>query len=294
MKRKKALITGAGGFSGRHLTRYLQSQSVEVFPVSVRYDQTKDDNFLADILRQVRPDYIFHLAGVASGESLGDYFGVNVLYFGALLQATREAKMEDRPLLVVGTAAEYGSISAQDLPITEETPCHPYNLYGISKLAQTLIALTAAKDEGRPVIVVRPFNIIGSGMPEHLALTSFARQVTAIRNGARPPVINVGNLETSRDFIDIEDVVTLYWMLIQNEGAFGKLFNICTGIATPIKTLVDLLIDNAAMPIEVRADRSRFKHVDIPVHYGSNQELHRLIGAFPYTQLRDTIRKIIG
>ena len=129
-------------------------------------------------------------------------------------------------------------------------------------------------------------------MPEHLALASFARQVAKIKKGSSPPIIHVGNLNSSRDFIDVEDVVRLYWMLIKNEDAYGEVFNLCTGIATPTGELLDLLIKASATPASVELLPSLYKEFDIPRHYGSNEKLRRLIGDFKYTPIERTIQKI--
>jgi GDP-4-dehydro-6-deoxy-D-mannose reductase len=292
VKRRRALITGATGFSGRHLIRYLRSQSIEIAPISLRGNQLTDVRGIADIVGKAQPDYVFHLAGVAASASAEDFFRVNVLYAESLLRGLDEARLGNRPVLLVGTAAEYGLVSSENLPITEETPCQPYNLYGITKLAQSLLGLAAQINENRPVIIARPFNIIGQDLPEHLALASFRRQIAAIKAGTNPPVLHVGNLSASRDFIDIEDVVRIYWSLAQNSNAYGNIFNLCTGIATSLRTVVDLLIKASGVEIEVRPDPARLKPVDIPVHYGSNRKLHEVIGDFAYKPVSDLVLEL--
>jgi GDP-4-dehydro-6-deoxy-D-mannose reductase len=291
--RRKALITGASGFTGKHLIVHLNSQDVETSSVRLRGDQIADPKVLAGVLEEMQPDYVFHLAGVASGESAEEFFRSNVLYAVTLLRALRHAGLNDRPVLLVGSGAEYGQIGGGDLPITEDMECRPYNYYGMSKLMQTFIGLSAAETENCRVVVARPFNIIGTEMPEHLALASFALQIREIKAGKRPPVIEVGNLKSVRDFIDVEDVVYLYWALIQNHNAYGEIFNLCTGVPTSMQTLLNRLIEISGTPIDVKIDPKRCKSVDIPAHYGSNLKLHRLIGDFKYTSLEETLRKIV-
>jgi len=294
VKVQKALVTGASGFTGRHLVRFLDSRGIATLALSLRGSQIGDSELVASALKKTDPDYLFHLAGLTCSNSVEEILRVNILYAVTLLKALREANLEDRPLLLVGTAAEYGQISDHDLPITEETECRPYNVYGTSKLVQTLIGLAAAESERRPIVVVRPFNIIGVGMPESLSLESFRRQIERIKANEQPPVIRVGNLNASRDFIDVEDVVELYWSLVQNRHAYGQIVNVCTGTATSIGTILKLLIQASGLCIEVEVDKARIKDVDVAVHYGSDKKLQRLIGSFQYTPLKKTVQKMMA
>jgi GDP-4-dehydro-6-deoxy-D-mannose reductase len=291
---QKALISGASGFTGKYLVRLLTSRGIATSALSLRGSQIGDSKFVADVLKKADPDYLFHLAGLTRSDSIEEILRVNVLYAVTLLKASREAHLDDRPLLLVGTAAEYGQISDHDLPITEETECRPYNAYGTTKLAQTLIGLAAAESERRPLVVVRPFNIIGNGMPGYLALESFRRQIQQIKAGRQSPVIRVGNLNASRDFIDVGDVVRLYWTVVRNPQAYGQIFNLCTGIPTSIGAILDLLIQASSLDIEVQCDKAFLKEIDVSVHYGSNKKLQQLIGDFRYTPIEKTIHKIIA
>ena len=292
MKPRRALVTGAHGFSGQNLVRYLRSESVEVETLSLRGAQLTDAGLLSTVLHEAQPDYIFHLAGVAAAGSVEEFFRVNVVYASTLLEAARAAGLTDRPFLIVGTAAEYGEIAASDLPVSEETPSRPYGLYGITKLAQTHLALAAARTHAQTVIVARPFNIIGAGMPGHLALASFQSQIQEIKEGRRPPVISVGNLEAARDFIDVDDVVRLYWKLVQRKEAAGRDFNLCTGNATSLARALQLLIGASGVELEIKRDDALLKGVDIPIHYGSNARLHALIGSHDYIPLEESIQRL--
>ena len=292
MKHQTALITGANGFLGKHLVRHLEADGVQISPLSLRGGDVSNIKRITAALEKAQPDYVFHLAGTALGDSAEDFFRTNVLYAATLLRALREASLDDRPILFVGSGAEYGRIEDDNLPITERTRCRPYNYYGMSKLMQTLTGLSAAETENRRIVIARPFNIIGVGMPDHLALASFARQVADVKKGKRPPIVEAGNLTASRDFIDVEDVVHLYWLLIRKEGAYGEVFNICTGVPRPTGDLLNLLIKASGMSIRVELVQNLHKELDIPVHYGSNEKLHRLIGNFKYTPIEETIQKI--
>ncbi len=297
----KALLTGAGGFCGRHLMSYLEKQGVEVHTLSSRTFGESPRHHVIDLnnvsamtsaLVSVQPDYVFHLAGISHASDPALFYQVNTQYAVRLLYAMEQASLGDRPALLVGTSAEYGLVSAEQLPIREDLQPRPYNHYGISKLAQTLEGLSAA-GKGRHVVVVRPFNIIGAGMPEHLALQSFARQVAEIKKGLIPPVIEVGNLESSRDFIDVHDSTEIYWRLVRTPSAWGEVINVCSGRETNIGYLLSRLVDMAGISIEVRTNPSRFKQIDVKSHYGSVEKMRRVLGIMPMTSLDASLESVL-
>jgi GDP-4-dehydro-6-deoxy-D-mannose reductase len=247
---------------------------------------------LERMVRLAEPDYTFHLAGINVSPDPIEYYRINTQFAVALLQALENAGYGDRPLLLVGTSAEYGVVSERDLPISEGLrPC-PYNHYGISKLAQTLEGLAASRS-GRPVTVVRPFNLVGPGMPEYLVIQSFARQIAAIARGTALPVISVGNLKPSRDFIDVRDAVAIYWRVLRNSGCYGKILNVCTGRGTSVEDVLRTLIRLAGVEADVRREPARFKDVEILAHYGSSAELTRLLGPLTMRPLESSLTDIL-
>lgn len=302
----KVLITGGGGFCGKHLATYLKSQGVTVYTMGTHPLEPSAENAqhflisditraqeIAHIFEAVQPDYCFHLAGVASAADPGTFYRVNVSYAAALLHALDLSGFATRcSTLLVGTSAEYGVITPEQVPIHEETPVSPYHHYGISKLAQTHLGIAAART-GKPLIMVRPFNIIGAGMPRHLSVQSFASQVAKIMLGQQPPVIEVGNLGSSRDFIDVEETVRIYWQLIQNPRAYGEVINICSGQGVVIADLLQRLIQLSGVDVEVKVDTNRFKALDIPVHYGCTKKLQRFIPELPRLDLDATLQRVL-
>lgn len=296
----RVLVTGAGGFCGDHLTRHLADQGAEVHTISQRPAQRErhhqvarvtDIGALARAVRLSEPDYVVHLAGVMVSPDPIEFYRINTQFAVALLKALTVAGYADRPVLLVGTAAEYGIVSEDDLPISEELQPRPYNHYGISKLAQTLESLAESK-AGRPVAVVRPFNLIGPGMPEHLVLRSFASQIAKIAKGEAPPIIAAGNIKASRDFVDVRDAVAIYWRIIRNPDCYGKILNVCTGWGTVVEEALRALIQLTGAETEVRTEASRLKDIDIPAHYGSTAELTRLLGPLAMRPIASSLSDI--
>ena len=137
------------------------------------------------MLRAVRPEHVFHLSGVMYSAQLSDFARHNTMAAGALL----DAALADKPpgaVLLVGTAAEYGIVPEAELPVVESFPASPRTPYGASKYAQTQLGLDAAR-RGLRVIVARPSNIIGPGLPIGSVLGSFARQLREIELAVERP-----------------------------------------------------------------------------------------------------------
>jgi GDP-4-dehydro-6-deoxy-D-mannose reductase len=258
------------------------------------YNSLLDDlERLAESIKEFQPDYVMHLAGIAVTSDYSLYYRVNTQYAANLLRAMELAGMEEIPTLLIGTSAEYGQVSTVDLPITEDLPCNPYNHYGISKLAQTGLGLELAR-RGRPIVTARPFNIIGPGMSPNLVVQTFARQIIDIKEGRQAPVIKVGNLASTRDFIDVYQVVDIYWEMVQNPTTYGSVINVCTGKPVTIQSILNRLIEIGGVKIDVEVDPARVKGIDVPNHYGSTERLARLTGVVPELDLTKTLQDILN
>lgn len=296
----RALVTGAGGFCGRHLVKYITRQGVEVHAVSQRTIENATCHIvdptsvkeLSSAISRIRPKYVFHLAGISTSADPTLFYRINTAYAAALLRALELSGYGDCPTLLVGTSAEYGLVAPEQLPIREDLPARPYNHHGISKLAQTLIGQAAAK-RGQPVVIVRPFNILGPGMPNYLVAQSFALQIKRILRSQRPMEIKVGNLHSSRDFIDIDEVLRIYWDILQTPSAYGEIINVCSGKGVFTKDLLATLIKLSQVDIEVKIDPARFKEIDVPLHYGSPEKLKGILGYTPKNNLENTLKRIL-
>jgi len=296
----QALITGAGGFCGKHLLSYLHSCSVEVHTIGTKITSNNhhrvlhtDINAITQVIEETRPDYVFHLAGIANTTDVALFYSINTLYAANMLRGMELAGYGSCPVLLVGTAAEYGRIRDEDLPIIETTPVNPYNHYGISKLAQTLMGVTLSKS-GRPLVMMRPFNIIGSGMPGHISIQSFVQQIVDILRKRHAPVIDVGNLSSIRDFIDVNDVVKIYWDILQVPDAYGKVVNLCSGKGFKMEYVLNRLVAMAGIQVEIRFDPKRTKSVDVPVCIGSPKTLQNILGYSPSEYLDGSLKLILN
>jgi GDP-4-dehydro-6-deoxy-D-mannose reductase len=207
------------------------------------------------------------------------------------IEGCRSGRQKGTPVLLVGTAAEYGLVGIEDLPVREDHPPHPYNHYGISKLAQTLAGL-AASAAGHKVVVVRPGNILGPRMPRHLLLGRILEELERISSGLQGARIEVGNLDVARDFVDVESVVKIYWSLIRDPKAYGEVINVCSGEAIPVRTLVEGVMKLSGIEAELVQQPALMRTHDLPVFTGSIEKLRRFVEV-PRFETHKTLTSIL-
>jgi GDP-4-dehydro-6-deoxy-D-mannose reductase len=277
---KTLLITGAAGFIGRHLTAHLLSQSDgprRVVAVDTRHGtggaqwlscDLSDPARVADVIHQVQPDGVVHLAGLTTGDDPDAYFSANVLACRNVLAACRNQYLQPR-VLVMGSAAQYGITAGGHEVVDESRPLLATTPYGVSKCIQERWALAYAAAGGPPVVCVRPFNIMGPGQSTELVPAAFLRQVALVLAG-RELDVAVGNTSTKRDFLDVRDLVAAIWALMKapDDAAQNRVFNIASGEAVGIDQMLSECLSLAGRPIVVRRDPSRVKAVDVPVIVG--------------------------
>jgi GDP-4-dehydro-6-deoxy-D-mannose reductase len=302
----RALITGVGGFVGRHLLAHLQEVGDEVCGVGRSDDlvglesvhlvhaDLSDRAAVERLARETQPDAVYHLAAQSSpAESIENPWGTicnNLLGQLNLLEALLSAKVRPR-VLVVGSSDEYGQVRAEDVPTNENAPLRPITPYAVSKVGQDMMGFQYFAQHGVAVVRVRPFNHTGPGHDARFVIPSFARQLAEIEAGLREPVLHVGNLDVARDFTDARDMVRAYRLALL-EGVAGDVYNIGSGQAVRISDMVDELVSMCAARVEVRVDPALFRVSDIPRQEADIHKFTALTGWRPsipwHTTLRDT------
>ena len=309
----RVLITGITGLIGSHLAGYLLGlDGVEVVGfkrwrspktnirrlegrVRMIEGDIEDAFSVAAAVEASRPDRIFHLAAQSyPSESWGapaTTIRANVLGTVNLLEAARQFAPAAR-IHVAGSAAAYGLIRPDEVPIGENRPLHPLSPYGVSKAAQEMLGYQALHAYGQQVYLTRSFIHIGPGQDARPAAQTFARQIAEVEAGLRPPVVEVGNLEVRRDFLDVVDAVRALWALV-DRGVPGEVYNVCSGRAPRIRELLDLYLQLARVPLEVREDPARLRPADEPILLGDNAKLRAATGWQPEVPLEESARRIL-
>lgn len=307
-------ITGIGGFAGVYLAEHLLAAGHEVTgsvtgrpdrprlaalakrqsrfdPAALAVASLDDAPALARALAAAAPDGIFHLAGIAFAPRAeadpAGAFAVNALGTLRLLDAAA-ARAPRARLLVVTSSDVYGATDPG--PIDEDRPLRPVGVYGLSKVAADLAAFRHWWATGQDVVRARAFNHTGPGQSPDFVCSDFARQIARIAAGAAEPVLHVGNLEVERDFSDVRDVVRGY-ALLWERGEPGAVYNLCSGVATRVAEVVDLLVAESGARVGVVADPDRHRGREIPTIVGTAARAHAL-GWTPRIPLKETLKDL--
>lgn len=303
------MITGADGFVGRHLARYLLERGVEVLGLGLHpprepepwdacaYEvcDVLDREKVLSLVCDFRPEYVFHLAAQSSVRRSWEnpWLTYRVALEGQanVFDALLEGEV-DPVVHVACSAEEYGMVGEEELPVAEDRPLRPANPYALSKVIQEEHALFCHRVHGVRVVVTRAFNIIGPGQTREFVASDFAHQIAEIEAGLREPVIRVGNLQARRDFSDVRDLVEAFWKLV-NLGTPGEVYNVCSGEDRSVGEVLDLLVSMSRVPVRVEVDAGKLRKADIPALRGDNRKLCGLTGWKPSIPLEETLRDLL-
>lgn len=308
-----ALVTGGTGFAGSHLVEHLleHESSTGSGAPGIRIDAWSNPGGLApsssdprvrwhavnlldreavhSTIAALAPSTIYHCAGVAdvnaSRARPEKALHVNALGTLHLLDAVWKAGL-DCPVLVTGSALIYRPSTDA---ISEDAPLGPTNPYGVSKLAQEMVA---TQDRRRRTMVVRPFNHAGPRQSPAYVTSSFANQIAEIEAGKREPILSVGNLDAARDITDVRDVVRAYQMIAER-GEPGRPYNVCSGRAYRVGDLLDRLLEMARVSVRVTVDPARLRPSDNPIVLGDRSRVTNEIGWEPVIPIERTLADLL-
>lgn len=302
----RILVTGAGGFVGRHLIRELTQNGHEPFAFDLNFStpvaeatasftgDLHDVETLTRIIISIKPEACIHLGAISfipSGKTNPELmFSVNVIGTINVLEAFRKYASFSK-ILVISSARVYGE-AVRDHAIREDEPLAPMSMYAISKAAADLTTLRYAREYNLHTITTRPNNHIGPGQSPRFVVPSFAQQVKSIASGESEPVLKVGNLESDRYFTDVRDVVRAYRLLIEN-GRFGEAYNISSQNRMKISTVLEKLCTLACIKPEIELDPEKFRPTDCSPLLDISK-LQNDTGWKPEIALSDTLRDILA
>ena len=301
IKGKTVLVTGAGGFTGSHLSKALVMQGANMIAYVKRGSPTTN---LADVIDQIRivkgdvqdhtnlmgvmkgTDYVFHVAAIVPvDESRAlPYLSTQVNTVGTFNVAWAAQNSGVKKLLYTSTCHVYGNQPESALPITENARPNPLDIYSATKYAGEILLRQFEKIDGIEIIITRAFNKYG---PNQVGDWLFPRTIKKVLTQDK---IKVGNPASTRDYSYIDDVVNGY-ILAMEKGSNGDLFNLGSGRESSVRDIVNKIIQHSGRKIFVEEESHR--KVDILRSFGDCSKAEKTLGWKAKTPLDEGIRKTL-
>jgi GDP-4-dehydro-6-deoxy-D-mannose reductase len=302
----RVMITGAAGFIGTYLANYSSGLGATVLGIGItepgadwaggafEHCDVRDYPRLKQLLATFKPDRIFHLAAQSyPTRSLRDpqeTFTVNVGGTINLFEGLRA--LASKPLVVVAcSSAEYGNVAPSDLPVREDHLLQPLHPYGVSKVAQDLLAAQYFFNYSIPTLRIRIFNTTGPGKIEDLC-SDLTRRAAEIELGLRPPKMPAGNLSTRRAIVDVRDLVRGLWMASEH-CAEGEAYNLGGNSIYSVQEVIDAIRAEVNIPFIVERDPALVRKCDEPVIAGDTTKIRNCSGWTPEIELSRTLREML-
>ncbi len=312
---EKYLITGFSGFVSHHFLEYLERNAINAQVLGVdllvphfdtsTYRHIKcsfekvdllDKNQVDNIVYQFQPEYILHLASYSSvAFSWKDpiaSFRNNTSIFLNLLEKVRGLDLRCR-ILSIGSSEEYGNVSETDVPLTEEHPLDPVSPYAVARVAQEMFSKVYVDGFGMDIVMTRSFNHIGPMQRDVFVISSFAKQLVDIqKKGQTRGVIESGNVEIVRDFLDVRDVVAAYYGLFQ-KGKKGSVYNVCSGKGIALREIIEKMARMLELDIEIKISERLIRPSDNRIIIGSNRRIREETGWAPAIPLEKSLHDVV-
>jgi GDP-4-dehydro-6-deoxy-D-mannose reductase len=295
---KRLLVTGRHGFVGSTLAQMVQADaafgnwSVADTPEGL---DLRDAAATSAMVAGAAPDAVLHLAALSFvPDALRDpaaTLQVNVFGTLNLLQALKECGFRG-PMIHAGTGDVYGRVPENALPVDETRLPAPRNPYAVSKLAAEALCYQWTVTERMQIFLARPFNHIGWGQNDRFVVSDFARQIVEIRQKRRKAVVTVGDIDVTRDFTDVCDVVRAYFALLAS-GSPGEIYNVCSGHETSIRAVLERLAVLAGVEITIEQDPARLRRAEQRRMCGNPAKLARATGWAATTPLDDSLADML-
>lgn len=290
----RRLITGHTGFVGQHaLNMWPQSLVLPSMPDGKNMDLRNKDA-LTQAIQELAPDEVIHLAGISFvPDSIKDprlTYEVNFLGTLNLLEALKASGFKGK-FLFVSSSDPYGLVANENLPIKETLPLAPRNPYAVSKAAAEALCFQWSQTADFEIMIARPFNHIGPGQSEKFVVSDFAKQIVQIARNNKNSDIYVGNIDVTRDFSDVRDVLRAYEALLA-KGTNANIYNICSGREISIRSILEMLIDLSGKKINICKDSNRWRPSDQNRVSASYEKIKQTTGWEPIYSIEESVKSV--
>jgi GDP-4-dehydro-6-deoxy-D-mannose reductase len=304
-----ALVTGAEGFIGSHLAKFLHAKGWRVIGTYLPDNHAsvaglpkmdfvqcdlRNGQRVTQLVSSYRPTHVFHLGAqslpTVSWSNPVATFESNIMGSLYLFEGVRRLQ---RPPVVVSacSSAEYGQVPASAIPVKEDCPLRPLHPYGISKVCLDLLAHEYFLDYKIPAVNVRLFNTTGPGKTND-APSDFVRQLVAIKKGLQGPVIEVGNLKPRRAFLDVTDTVRAFYLAAM-KGKHGESYNVCASQTHKMSDVLQRAIRLSGVKAKIRPVLRLMRPSDEKIIFGSTQKIRKDLGWKPLRTIDQTLQSML-
>ena len=296
----KILITGVNGFIGRNLAVFLLGlkPAIKIYGLDIQKSFGFDKRIIflkcdllniaqvREFLKKIKPDIIFHLAAQVSVPKSWinpqETFGINVIGTLNLLETIKDC-CSKTTILIPGSSEEYKpriGIKNQKLKVNEDALLLPQSPYGLSKMCQENLGYQYWKEYGLKTILARNFNVTGPGQPEMAVCSHFAKEIVEIEMGRKEAIIEVGNLNVVRDFVDVRDIVRAYYLAVK-KCEVGQIYNIATGNGRKIDEILKKLLILSEKKIKILKNHNAFRKFENQILIGDPTKFSKITGWKP-------------
>lgn len=288
---KKVLITGIDSFTGVHLSSYLENSGYDVYGTSLsksaekkyKCNITNKEEILV-ILDAVKPDFFVHLSGIsftAHGYN-EDFYKVNTIGTINILNAFIELNLKPQKIIIASSATVYGN---QGVEILDESMCpKPANHYAASKYAMECMAKNYF--DRLNIIITRPFNYTGIGQAEHFLIPKIVKHFRE-----KNQVIELGNLDVSREFNDVTYVCVIYKELLECQTK-SEIVNICSNVGIKLLDVIDMMNKLADYKIKVEVNPAFVRKDEIKSLTGSTKKLFSIIDEINQKKINSLLKEM--
>ncbi len=291
----KDWVTGAGGFMGDHLVGMLVEKGHEVLATYYRPTTSIGDidprakieecdirerEKVKRLLAEFKPERIFHLAAqsypTVSWNDPSYTIETNVIGTINIFEGIKELRL-DCKVLNACSSAEYGFVSQEDVPLGEEHSLRPLHPYGISKVAQELLAYQYFVNFGLKSISLRIFNTTGPRKVNDVC-SDFTKRLVEIEKGRNPEKkLRVGNTKTKRAITDVRDSVRAFQLAL-DKATIGETYNLSGERVYEVEEIIEILRKLVNFNFEVEVDPNLLRPTDEPIIYGSSEKFKQETG----------------
>lgn len=295
---RRLLVTGGSGFVGGHVRAACAPGGAladwEFVATPSGWD-IRDEAAVQRVVADTRPDAVLHLAAQSfvprSFENPRETFEINVLGTLNLVRSLTRGGFAGR-MVFVSSGDVYGRVPEASLPVNEDYRPQPRNPYAVSKISAEELSLQWSRSEGLDVMIARPFNHVGPGQDERFVLPALAAQVVAIERGRQPAVIEAGDIDVTRDFTDVRDVVAAYAAML-GRGRSGATYVIGSGIERRVRDLLTELCALAQVAPQIHQDAAKLRPAEQRRMAADSAALQRDTGWAPAIAMNATLLDIL-